>query len=66
MSKKSNFSYTKYLIHGVLSAMEKEAFERMERFRAWETDEELDAYIYYRGRYEAIAEALRRLLDKWG
>lgn len=63
--KRSAFSYTKYLIHEVLNKMEIEARERMERFRYWETDEDLTAYVYYRGRYEALHELVCRLLDKW-
>lgn len=55
-------NYEKYLIQAILSEKAKEAFDMMVKLKNWETDEELDQYIYYRGKYDALAEALEDFL----
>ena len=57
-------NYEKYLVQAILSAKAKEAFDMMVKLKNYETDEELDQYIYYRGKYDALAEALRDFLER--
>ena len=57
-------NYEKYLVQAILSAKAKEAFDMMVKLKNWETDEDLDQYIYYRGKYDALAEVLSDFMER--
>lgn len=57
-------NFERYLIYSVLSERAKEAFQMMLKFKDWETAEDLDKYIYYKGQFDALSEALRYFLER--
>ena len=57
-------NYEKYLVQAILSTKAKEAFDMMIKFKNWETDEDLNQYIYFRGKFDALSEALRDFLER--
>jgi hypothetical protein len=57
-------NFERYLIYSILSERAKEAFQMMLKFKDWETAEELDQYMYYRGAFDALSEALRHFLER--
>ena len=57
-------NFEKYLVQAILSEKAKEAFQMMLKFKNWETEEDLDKYMYYRGAFDALSEALRHFLER--